>query len=180
MLDVMMPGIAGFEVLETIRHTSDVPIIMLTAKGQEPDRVKGFQKGCDDYVVKPFSPRELIQRVKVLLRRIYNQGDEIIHVNGNLRLYEGSKVVLKGDNQIELSSVEFRLLYALLMHKNQILTREQLIRLSFGDEYEGYDRNIDTYVKRLRNKIEDNPKEPKFIKTKYGQGYKFEGDSHES
>lgn len=175
ILDIMMPGIDGFEVLKRLREVSEVPIIMLTARHEETDRLKGFQNGADDYVVKPFSPRELVERVKVLMRRIYNTGDEVILISGEIKLYTSSMKLLKNDETIDLTSTEFKLLHALMRNVDQILTREQLIELAFGVGYDGFDRNIDTYIKRIRQKIETDPKSPMYLKTKYGQGYVFNG-----
>lgn len=176
ILDVMMPGIDGFEVLARIREISDVPIIMLTAKQEEVDRIKGFEEGADDYVVKPFSPRELISRIKVFLKRIYNYGDEMILTSGQLRLFTSSMKLFQGEEEIELTSTEFKLLHVLMRNMNQVLTREQLIELAFGIDYEGFDRSIDTYIKRIRQKIEPDPKHPLYLKTKYGSGYVFGGE----
>jgi len=176
ILDVMMPGIDGFEVLARIREISDVPIIMLTAKQEEVDRIKGFEEGAGDYVVKPFSPRELISRIKVFLKRIYNYGDEMILTSGQLRLFTSSMKLFQGEEEIELTSTEFKLLHVLMRNMNQVLTREQLIELAFGIDYEGFDRSIDTYIKRIRQKIEPDPKHPLYLKTKYGSGYVFGGE----
>jgi DNA-binding response OmpR family regulator len=176
ILDVMMPGIDGFEVLARIREISDVPIIMLTAKQEEVDRIKGFEEGADDYVVKPFSPRELISRIKVFLKRIYNYGDEMILTSGQLRLFTSSMKLFQGEEEIELTSTEFKLLHVLMRNMNQVLTREQLIESAFGIDYEGFDRSIDTYIKRIRQKIEPDPKHPLYLKTKYGSGYVFGGE----
>jgi len=176
ILDVMMPGIDGFEVLARIREISDVPIIMLTAKQEEVDRIKGFEEGADDYVIKPFSPRELISRIKVFLKRIYNYGDEMILTSGQLRLFTSSMKLFQGEEEIELTSTEFKLLHVLMRNMNQVLTREQLIELAFGIDYEGFDRSIDTYIKRIRQKIEPDPKHPLYLKTKYGSGYVFGGE----
>lgn len=176
ILDVMMPGIDGFEVLARIREISEVPIIMLTAKHEEIDRIKGFKKGADDYVVKPFSPRELMERVKVFLKRIYQASDELIITSDPFKLFTHSMKLTKNDREIPLTSTEFKIIYALIRNKGQILTREQLIEQSFGVGYDGFDRNIDSYIKRIRHKIEDDPKKPKFVQTKYGQGYVFGGE----
>ena len=176
ILDVMMPGIDGFEVLARIREISDIPVIMLTAKEEEIDRIKGFDGGADDYVVKPFSPRELLSRIKVFLKRIYNHNDEMVLTWGNLHLYTLSVKLYRDNQEIELTSTEFKLLHVLMRNMNQVLTREQLIELAFGIDYEGFDRSIDTYIKRIRQKIEPNPKEPIYLKTKYGLGYIFGGD----
>jgi DNA-binding response OmpR family regulator len=176
ILDVMMPGIDGFEVLARIREISEVPIIMLTAKQEEVDRIKGFEEGADDYVIKPFSPRELISRIKVFLKRIYNYGDEMILTSGQLRLFTSSMKLFQGEEEIELTSTEFKLLHVLMRNMNQVLTREQLIELAFGIDYEGFNRSIDTYIKRIRQKIEPDPKHPLYLKTKYGLGYVFGGE----
>lgn len=176
LLDVMMPGIDGFEVLKRIRETSDVPVIMVTAKQEEVDRIKGFDNGVDDYVVKPFSPRELMSRIKVILRRIYNGSEEIVYQVGSLKLYTGSMKLMRNNTIIELTTTEYDLLLTFMRHEGQILSREQLIRLSFGNMYEGFDRNVDSYIKRIRQKIEDDPKNPKLLRTKYGRGYVFGGE----
>ena len=176
LLDIMMPGINGFEVLNEIRKISEVPVIMLTAKQEEIDRLKGFDLGVDDYVIKPFSPRELMKRVQVFLRRIYNEGNEIVYQYQNLRLYSKSLVLLKDDQEIDLTAAEYKVLAALMKNKGQILSREQLIEQAFGGDYEGYDRNIDSFIKRIRQKIEVDPKNPKLLVTKYGAGYIF-GDN---
>ncbi len=175
LLDVMMPGIDGFEVLMRIRETSDVPIIMVTAKQEEIDKLKGFEKGADDYVIKPFSPRELVSRVKVFLKRVYNETDEIVLRVGDLKLYTNSLNVTKGNTKLELTGTEIKLLLTFMRNKGQTLSREQLIDLSFGVDYDGFDRNIDSYIKRLRHKIETNPKTPEYLITKYGVGYVFGG-----
>lgn len=177
ILDVMMPGINGFEVLRDIRNISDIPVIMLTAKNAEDDKITGFDFGADDYIVKPFSPKELIRRVKAILRRVYGESDEIILNIPPLKLYETRMKVEKDNVEVELTASEFKLLYALMKHKGQILTREQIIRHAFNEDYEGYDRNIDSLIKRLRQKVEDDPKNPTLILTKYGAGYMFGGES---
>ena len=175
ILDIMMPGIDGFEVLKEIRKVSEVPVIMLTAKQAEADRLKGFDRGADDYVVKPFSARELMRRIKVILRRTYQDTGEIIYTHTNLRLLTKSMKLYKDEEEIGLTAVEYKLLEVLFKNKGQILSREQLINLAFGTEYEGYDRNIDSYIKRIRQKIEDDPGDPKLLISKYGAGYVFGG-----
>lgn len=176
LLDVMMPGIDGFEVLKEIRNTSNVPVIMLTARQQEVDRIKGFDVGADDYVVKPFSPRELMKRIKVIFKRVYNEVSEIVLHIGELKLFVNSMKLYKNDAEIIVTSTEFQLLRVFMNNKGVVLTRERLIQLSFGYEYEGFDRNIDTYIKRIRQKIEDDPKIPLYLVTKYGVGYVFGGE----
>ncbi len=176
LLDVMMPGIDGFEVLTQIRKISEVPVIMLTAKQEEIDRLKGFNLGVDDYVVKPFSPRELVKRVQVFLKRIYNEGSEIVSQYQNIRLYTKNLMLMRDQQEIDLTAAEYKVLLALMKNKGQILSREQLIEQAFGAEYEGYDRNVDSFIKRIRQKIEVDPKNPKLLITKYGAGYIFGGE----
>lgn len=177
LLDVMLPGIDGFQVLKEIRAISSVPIIMITAKRQEVDRLKGFDEGADDYVVKPFSPRELIKRIKVFFKRIYSESDEVILHIDQFKLFLNSRKLFKNDEEIEITATEFQLLQAFMNNKGIVLTRERLIELAFGYEYEGFDRNIDVYIKRLRNKIEENPSQPKYLVTKFRAGYVFGGES---
>ncbi len=176
LLDIMMPGIDGFEVLENIRKTSDVPVIMLTARQDEVDRLKGFDVGADDYVIKPFSNRELMKRIKVLIKRVYHESDEMIYNYKNLSLYAKSMKLFIDGNEVPITFTEFRLLQSMFNNKGQVLTREQLINLSFGSDYEGYDRNIDSYIKRIRQKIEVDSKNPQILVTKYGAGYVFGGE----
>lgn len=176
LLDVMMPGIDGFEVLTQIRKISEVPVIMLTAKQEEIDRLKGFNLGVDDYVVKPFSPREIVKRVQVFLKRIYNEGSEIVYQYQNIRLYTKNLMLMRDQQEIDLTAAEYKVLLALMKNKGQILSREQLIEQAFGAEYEGYDRNVDSFIKRIRQKIEVDPKNPKLLITKYGAGYIFGGE----
>ena len=176
LLDVMMPGIDGFEVLEKIRNISEIPIIMVTAKQEEIDRLNGFEKGADDYVIKPFSVKELVKRVNAILKRVYKENLDIVYTHENLKLELNSMKLYKNDEEVIITAAEFSLLMVFFKNKNQILSREQIIHLAYGLEYEGYDRNIDSYIKKIRQKIEDNPKEPKFLVTKYGAGYMFGGN----
>lgn len=179
ILDLMIPKISGEEVCKRIRTTSDVPIIMLTAKADEENKIEGLNIGADDYVTKPFSPRELVSRVKALLRRSYKVAKpqtEILSFNNNDLLIDKEKMeVMKGNINISLTTIEFKILLALASNNSIVLSREQLIDIAFGHDYEGYDRTIDTHIKNLRQKIEDDPKNPKYITTIYGAGYKFEG-----
>jgi len=175
ILDIMMPGINGFEVLKRIRDVSEIPVIMLTAKQEEIDRLKGFEIGADDYVVKPFSPKELVSRVKVFMKRVYNETDTFILKVGEIKLFPESMKVEKNGLTIELTGTEYKLLYTFMRHKGQVLSRDQIIEMTFGVDYCGFDRNVDTYIKRLRDKIEDESKSPKYLITKYGLGYVFGG-----
>ncbi|GAB6108181.1 response regulator transcription factor [Fusibacter bizertensis] len=177
ILDVMMPGINGFEVLEQIRNNSDIPVLMLTAKEQEADRIKGFDLGADDYVVKPFSPRELVRRVQVILKRTYKefQEDDCL-VFDRLKLCAKNMKLYKDNQEIAITATEYHLMRVFIQNKGIILSRDQLIRLAFGVDYDGFDRNIDSYIKRLRQKIETDSKQPKYLVTKYGVGYMFGGE----
>lgn len=175
LLDIMMPGIDGFEVLKEIRKISEIPVIMLTAKQEEIDRVKGFNIGVDDYVVKPFSVKELMLRIKRLIKRVYNETYEIVYNYDDLSLHTSSMKLYRGNEEIQLTSAEYSLLHVMFRNRGQVLTREQLIELAYGHDYEGYDRNIDSYIKRIRQKIEKDPKKPKILVTKYGAGYMFGG-----
>lgn len=175
LLDIMMPGIDGFEVLKEIRKISDVPVIMLTARQEEVDRLKGFHTGADDFVVKPFSVKELMLRIRRFIKRIYHESDEIIYQHKDLSLHTKSMKLYKKNNEIQITSAEYSLLLVMFKNQGQVLTREQLIELAFGTGYEGYDRNIDSYIKRIRQKIEEDPGEPQILITKYGAGYIFGG-----
>ena len=175
LLDIMMPGIDGFEVLTEIRKISEVPVIMLTAKQEEIDRLKGFDIGADDYVIKPFSLKELMKRVKALIKRVYHNSDEIVYKYEELSLHIKSMKLYKNNIEIPITAAEFGLLSALFRYQGQVLTREQLIKIAYGYEYDGYDRNVDSYIKRIRQKIESDPKNPQILITKYGAGYVLGG-----
>lgn len=180
ILDIMMPGINGFELLKEIRKVSSIPIIMLTAKKSEVDRLMGFDEGADDYVVKPFSPRELVKRVEVLIKRVYGEkkGKSILKVK-DLSLDLEKQELYRNEEKVEITHSEFELLKTFFENVGQVLSREQLIELSFGYDYDGFNRTIDTHIKRIRKKIENDHKNPKYIKTKYGAGYIFGGDHND-
>lgn len=175
LLDIMMPGIDGFEVLKEIREISEIPVIMITAKQEEVDRVQGFATGADDYVIKPFSVKELMLRIKRLMKRIYHESDEMIYQYKDLSLHTKSLKLYKKNEEIPITAAEYNLLLVMFKNQGQVLTREQLIELAYGNEYEGYDRNVDSHIKRIRQKIEDNPRKPEILVTKYGVGYTFGG-----
>ena len=179
ILDIMLPFIDGFQILEEIRKFSNTPVIMLTARELEVDRLKGFDLGADDYVVKPFSPRELVKRVKVIFKRLYNESNESIIEYKELKLYLKSMKLIKNDEEVDLTTTEFNLLKVFMENRGIILNRDQIIALSFGNDYEGFDRNIDSYIRRIRKKIEDDPANPKYLVTKYGAGYMFGGENDE-
>lgn len=178
ILDLMIPKLSGIEVCKEIRGTSNVPIIMLTAKTEEDDKIKGLSIGADDYVSKPFSPKELVSRVKALLRRSYRDNtplaESLSFNNGDLEINIDKMLVRKNKNEVDFTVNEFKILLTLLSNPDQVLSREQLIQSSFGHDYDGFDRTIDTHIKNIRHKIEDNPKSPQYIKTVYGAGYKFD------
>lgn len=180
ILDLKLPDIQGEEICKIIRQHSDTPVIMLTAKSGEEDRIKGLGIGADDYVVKPFSPKELVARVKALLRRATRAKKKTKSFNGGtLRIDVINHEVLKEGRQVVLTPTEFKILIALSDNPGRVLSRDQLVNSVQGYDFEGYDRTIDAHVKNLRHKIEKDSREPEFIKTVYGLGYKFTGSPDE-
>jgi DNA-binding response OmpR family regulator len=180
ILDLMLPDIKGEELCSIIRENSDVPVIMLTAKSAEEDRIKGLGIGADDYVVKPFSPRELVARVKAQLRRAGKTKKKVLSYNqGTLKIDTVHYEVIKENNQVILTPTEFKILLALAENPGRVFSRDQLVNVVQGYDFEGYDRTVDAHVKNLRHKIEKDSKEPQFIKTVYGIGYKFTGTPDE-
>lgn len=179
ILDLMIPKISGEDVIKEIRNKSNVPVIMVTAKVEEENRIEGLRLGADDYVTKPFSPRELLERVKAVLRRIekYNipRADLIKTTDGRLEMDLEYNRFFKDGKEIFLTKNEFQIIKTLFSNPNKIYTREEIIELTFGYDYDAYDRAIDTHIKNIRQKIEDNPKKPIYIKTIYGMGYKSGG-----
>ncbi len=175
ILDLMLPDMEGEDICRTIREDSDIPIIMLTAKSEEEDRIKGLGIGADDYVVKPFSPRELVARVKALLRRVKGSNELMSFNNHDLVIDSARFEVRKKDAPLVLTPTEFKLLQCLAGRPAQVFTRLQLVNVILGYDFEGYDRTIDAHIKNIRHKIEDNQKSPSYLKTVYGVGYKFVG-----
>ncbi len=174
LLDVMMPGMDGFEVLKTIRKDYSFPVLMLTAKEEEVDKVLGLELGADDYIVKPYSMRELIARVKANLRRMSSkQNEPEIKVFSDLKIDLNKYEVTKRDEVVNLTMREFELLKYLAENKNQVFSREQLLSEVWGYAYFGDIRTVDVTIRRLREKIEDDCAEPKYILTKRGVGYYF-------
>lgn len=178
VLDLMLPKLDGLEVFKRLRGYSAVPVIMLTAKGEETDRIVGLELGADDYITKPFSPRELVARVKAVLRRattgtVLDTGERVL-VRGELRIDPRARTVSVGDKAVELTSKEFDLLWFLASHPGQVFTRTQLLDHVWGYEYYGDASTVTVHVRRLREKTEPNPAEPHFITTVWGVGYKFE------
>ncbi|WP_026486448.1 response regulator YycF [Caldanaerobius polysaccharolyticus] len=176
LLDVMLPGVDGFGVCKSIRSKMKTPIIMLTAKDDEVDKVLGLELGADDYVTKPFSMRELLARIKANLRRTIMNGDmsegQVITA-GDLKINFLKYEVMKNGKVLDLTSREFELLKFLVVNKNQIFSRETLLEKVWGYEYYGDIRTVDVTIRRLREKIEDDPSNPKYIYTKRGVGYYF-------
>jgi DNA-binding response OmpR family regulator len=181
VLDLMLPKISGEDVCSKIRSASSVPIIMLTAKADEDERIEGISIGADDYLTKPFSVRELVVRVRALLRRSYKNASPLADIlsfnNGDLEIDVKKMIVKKQGKDVGLTTNEFKVLTILLINPGQVFSREQLVEKAFGMDYEGFDRTVDTYIKNIRQKIEDNPKEAKYITTVYGIGYKFISNS---
>lgn len=176
VLDLMLPDITGEEICKKIRQVSDVPIIMLTAKSSEDSKINGLNIGADDYLIKPFSPRELLARIKAILRRtIVEIDNKIIQFNNGLSIDYETPAVYKNNIEITLTPNEFKILSFLSKNNGKYFSREQLIDNAIGSSFDGYDRAIDSHIKNLRHKIEDNPKSPKYIITQYGFGYKFNG-----
>jgi DNA-binding response OmpR family regulator len=171
VLDLMLPKLSGIEVTKRIRASSNVPIIMLTAKAEEADRVVGLELGADDYVVKPFSPRELVARVRAVLRRL-DESKEAEHITRGELEIETREVTIAGDH-VELTPTEFDLLTFLARRPGQVFTRLQLLREVQGYTYDSFARTIDTHMKNLRKKIEPDPKEPRYLLTVHGVGYRF-------
>lgn len=178
VLDLMLPGIDGMDVCRLLRKESDVPIIMLTARVEETDRIVGLELGADDYVAKPFSPREIVARVRAILRRARGaavglQDDEVLEI-GELRLDAARHSLAVGERTVELTPSEFEILRTMMKAPGRVFTRAQLLEAAQGVTYEGYERTIDTHIKNLRQKIEVEPRRPRYLHTVHGVGYKLE------
>lgn len=176
ILDLMLPRLPGEKVCRIIRDTSDVPIIMLTAKGEVEDRIVGLELGADDYLIKPFSPRELVARVRALLRRTHIDSEpqrEVLDFGGLTIDLNGHKVLVN-DEEVDLTASEFKLLTTLSRYPGRVYSRMELVEKVLGYDFEGYERTIDSHVKNLRAKIGDDPRNPRWIYTVHGVGYRFE------
>ena len=178
LLDVMLPKHDGFEVCRQIREYSDVPIIMLTAKGEDMDKILGLEYGADDYITKPFNILEVKARIKAIMRRTSKRKEPAgspVLVKGNMKIDCESRRVFIGEREINLTAKEFDVLELLAMNPNKVYSRENLLNLIWGYDYPGDARTVDVHIRRLREKIEMNPSEPKYVHTKWGVGYYFQG-----
>lgn len=180
ILDLMLPEISGEDVCRRLRNISRVPIIMLTARAEEENIIGGLKLGADDYVTKPFAPRQLAARVEALLRRTANEPVPLAEIvsldNGTLTVDNLKHEVRKDGKSVNLTPSEYSLLLTLVKYPHKTFTREELVTFTFGEDYEGYDRTIDTHIKNLRQKLETEPKSPRYIMTVHGIGYRFGGD----
>jgi len=179
ILDLMLPDMSGEEICMKIRKTSRVPIIMVTAKADEEDMLKGLGIGADDYITKPFSLKELFARIEVVLRRssddlipLYNKNS---FLDGDLEVDFQSRTIKKQGREVSLTPNEYKILAAMIKYPNKVFTREELIQTALGDEFEGFDRAIDSHIKNIRQKIETDTKNPDYLITIHGTGYKFGG-----
>ena len=181
LLDVMLPKLTGFEVCQQIREFSDVPIIMLTAKGDDMDKILGLEYGADDYITKPFNILEVKARIKVILRRSSKQvtaeQQQRVITSGNLKIDCESRRVYIGEKEVNLTAKEFDLVELLITNPEKVYSREKLLNTVWGYDYPGDVRTVDVHIRRLREKIEDNPGDPKYIHTKWGVGYYFQAQN---
>jgi DNA-binding response OmpR family regulator len=179
ILDLMLPDISGEEICKIVRETSDIHIFMLTAKGTLNEKIEGLNIGADEYLVKPFSPRELTARVNALFRRLYKDNENINFVfnDGRLFLDYDKRLVKINEEEIQLTPNEFDILYTLATNKGKVLSREQLISRVFSIDFDGFDRTIDVHIKNIRKKIEEDTRNPKYIVTVTKVGYKFGGEN---
>lgn len=179
LLDIMLPKMNGLEVCQHVREFSSVPIIMLTAKGEDMDKILGLEYGADDYITKPFNILEVKARIKAIIRRTQKQDtvaekSKIMEI-GILKLDSESRRVFIGNREVNLTAKEFDLLELLAFNPNKVYSREKLLNIVWGYEYPGDVRTVDVHIRRLREKIEENPSDPKFVHTKWGVGYYFQG-----
>lgn len=177
LLDVMLPKMGGFDVLQQIREFSNVPIIMLTAKGEDMDKILGLESGADDYITKPFNILEVKARIKAIMRRtkrsVEEEKESRVVQTGDLKLDVDSRRVFIKGQEVNLTAKEFDVLKLLVFNPNKVYSRENLLNIVWGYEYPGDVRTVDVHIRRLREKIEENPSEPKYVHTKWGVGYYF-------
>lgn len=179
LLDIMLPKLTGFEVCQMIREFSDVPIVMLTAKGEDMDKILGLEYGADDYITKPFNILEVKARIKAIMRRVGRKtagsGSGRVIQKGSMKIDCESRRVFVGEKEVNLTAKEFDLLELLAMNPNKVYSRENLLNIVWGYEYPGDARTVDVHIRRLREKIEQHPSDPKYVYTKWGVGYYFRG-----
>ncbi|MCI9620641.1 MAG: response regulator transcription factor [Dorea sp.] len=179
LLDIMLPKNDGFEVCQQIREFSDVPIVMLTARNDDMDKILGLEYGADDYITKPFNILEVKARIKAIMRRTgkrdQNQVNDKMIIKGSMRIDCESRRVVIDDKEVNLTAKEFDLLELLAMNPNKVYSRENLLNIVWGYEYPGDARTVDVHIRRLREKVETNPSDPKYVYTKWGVGYYFRG-----
>ena len=178
LLDVMLPGLTGFEVCQQIREFSNVPIIMLTAKGDDMDKILGLEYGADDYITKPFNILEVKARIKAILRRLSvpvkpEKDEKMIVESGDVKIDRESRRVYIEGREINLTAKEFDVLELLMLNPNKVYSREMLLTMVWGEDYPGDVRTVDVHIRRLREKTEKNPSDPKYVHTKWGVGYYF-------
>lgn len=179
VLDLMLPEMDGYRVCERMRREAETPIIMLTAKTSDEEKIKGLDLGADDYVTKPFSPGELLARIRAALRRVEDEEGPTEVAYGDLYVNFDSKEVLLDDEEVDVTPTEFELLSALIQQPNKVFSRTQLIHAAFGYGYESFERTVDVHIKHLRDKIEPDPENPSYIITEFGMGYKFDSRDKE-
>ena len=184
ILDIMLPGRDGLEVLREIRMQSQIPVIMLTAKGEDADRIVGLELGADDYLPKPFNPRELLARIKAVLRRqpltnkeVTKNREDLLVRGGGMVLNKAKQTLVVKGKEVELSSTEYKLLEVLMTHPNTVMSRDRLMSMARGKDFMAFDRSIDVHISKLRAKLETDPRKPKRIKTIWGTGYMFVDES---
>ncbi|MCI8560210.1 MAG: response regulator transcription factor [Dorea sp.] len=179
LLDVMLPKYDGFEVCQRVREFSDVPVIMLTAKGDDMNKILGLEYGADDYITKPFNILEVKARIKAIMRRVGKRDKDEespkVFVKGDMKIDCESRRVTIGEKEVNLTAKEFDLLELLAMNPNKVYSRENLLNIVWGYEYPGDARTVDVHIRRLREKVEANPSDPKYVYTKWGVGYYFRG-----
>ena len=179
ILDVMLPKYDGFEVCQRVREFSDVPVIMLTAKGDDMNKILGLEYGADDYIIKPFNILEVKARIKAIMRRVGKRDADgenpKVLVKGDMKIDCESRRVTIGEKEVNLTAKEFDLLELLAMNPNKVYSRENLLNIVWGYEYPGDARTVDVHIRRLREKVEANPSDPKYVYTKWGVGYYFRG-----
>jgi DNA-binding response OmpR family regulator len=178
LLDVMLPKLDGFQVCQQIREFSDMPVVMLTAKSEDMDKILGLEYGADDYITKPFNILEVKARIKAIMRRTAKRDENpagMVIVKGPMKIDCESRRVFIGEREVNLTAKEYDVLELLAKNPNKVYSRENLLKLIWGNDYPGDARTVDVHIRRLREKVERNPSEPRYVQTKWGVGYYFQG-----